>query len=74
MQKHSACHSLKALDLYGKKVDLTFEHQDQFRSWIGTLCSIIGLGLFLAFSAFRTQKLILQDDPVLSTVTLPEDG
>ena len=65
------CNFLKAVDMYGQGATFTFQGQLGHNSWIGTCFTVLALGLFMAFSLVRTQKLISGDDPFLSMVTLP---
>ena len=54
---------LKAFDLFGERVQFTFENNRTFTTKIGGCMSLISIILMLVFTALRTLKLVSKNDP-----------
>ena len=72
--RSNPCASFKEVDMYGRGATFTFQRKSMIKSWIGTFFSILALALFMTWLIIRTQTLILQSDPSLSSVTISSEA
>ena len=71
--KKDMCSGLKSLDLFGEKVQFTFQGRKNFNTWIGSSISCLMITFFISFLVSRTIKLAGRGDPFFSMTVLPSD-
>ena len=57
----------RRFDLFGQSIEFTFRGNSHYKTDIGAAISLICIILMLALVFMRTSKLIIRDDPLLTT-------
>ena len=73
-KKSKTCNSIKEIDLFGERAELTFRNKSHYSTWPGTIFSCAVMTLFLAFFVIRTIKIATGDDPFFSMTTMEQEG
>ncbi len=56
---------LKSFDLFGERVQFTFENKRTFTTKMGGCISLISIFAMLVFITLRTLKLVTKNDPIV---------
>ena len=67
-----ACSTLRSLDIFGERIDLTFEKKSYFQTNLGAAVSIFCLALMAGFLVVRTAKLASDEEPFFSSISLKQ--
>ncbi|CDW71369.1 UNKNOWN [Stylonychia lemnae] len=60
---------VKSIDIYGKKINLSYKGDDSFKTLPGAFSSLIVIFILLAYFAFRSYVLLSKSNPYLSKPT-----
>ena len=65
--KHGiSCKTLKHLDLFGERVNFSFQQDKTYNTTLGGFISVMVLCVLISFVVMRTTKLISREDPFFS--------
>ena len=71
--RNTACTSLQEVDLFGERVQLTFQRRSKSSSPVGIALSCLIMTMFAGFFAVRTINFIGNEDPFFAMMTMPRD-
>ena len=65
--------TIKEIDIFGKDITLTYNKTNQFKTYLGGMCSAVLIALVLTYSSFLTRTLILRNNIVYSSNNVVRD-